>query len=111
MGSHRVVVVTRTKNRPILLQRCIRSVLEQSYTDWLHVIVNDGGDPISVQGLVSLSSSEYRGRVRLIHKPQSLGMQNASNVAITATESEFIVIHDDDDSWASDFSGGLYGSS
>ena len=103
MGSHRVVVVTRTKNRPILLQRCIRSVLEQSYTDWLHVIVNDGGDPISVQGLVSLSSSEYRGRVRLIHRPQSLGMQNASNAAITATESEFIVIHDDDDSWAPTF--------
>ena len=103
MGRPRVVVVTRTKNRPILLQRCIRSVLRQSYTDWLHVIVNDGGDPLSLQALVALSASEYRGRVRLIHHPESLGMQNASNAAIQATDSDFLVIHDDDDSWAPTF--------
>ena len=103
MHSQRVVIVTRTKNRPILLRRCIRSVLQQSYTDWLHVIVNDGGDPTSLHAIVSLFSEEYRGRLRLIHNPHSIGMQDASNIAIKATDSEFLVVHDDDDSWTATF--------
>ena len=54
--ASRVVVVTRTKDRPVLLRRAMESVLSQSFQDWVHVVVNDGGDPVPVDWL----AAEYR---------------------------------------------------
>lgn len=94
-----VLVVTRTKDRPVLLRRAMESVLGQTRGDWIHAIVNDGGDPVPVDLLAAELEGRYRGRLRVFHHPTPLGMQNASNVAIRATDSEYVTIHDDDDSW------------
>jgi glycosyltransferase involved in cell wall biosynthesis len=103
MSFKRVTIITRTKNRTVLLRRAIESILSQSYSDWLHVIVNDGGDPAPVDELVNSFKGVYQGRLKVIHNAQSLGMEAASNVGIRASSSEFIAIHDDDDSWQSAF--------
>lgn len=99
----RVAIITRTKNRTILLQRAIDSVLGQSMQDWIHVIVNDGGDPAEVEAVVRSKAEAYRGRLHLIHNPHSVGMEAASNIGIGASHSDYIVIHDDDDSWDAAF--------
>ncbi len=99
----RVTVITRTKDRPLLLRRCVESVLAQSFADWLHVIVNDGGNPHVIALLVAEHAARYAGRVELIHHPESLGMQNASNRGLQAAAGPYVVIHDDDDSWERDF--------
>ena len=101
--ASRVVVVTRTKNRPVLLRRAMESVLSQGFENWTHVVVNDGGDPVPVDLLAVEYAARYRGRLKVIHHAKSLGMQNASNSALRATESEFATIHDDDDSWETTF--------
>jgi glycosyltransferase involved in cell wall biosynthesis len=103
MNQARVAVITRTKNRTILLKRAIRSVLDQGYEDWTHVIVNDGGDADEVHRVLAPSLDEYKGRVTVIDNPASVGMEAASNIGIRACSSEFIVIHDDDDSWERGF--------
>jgi len=103
MNRARVAVVTRTKNRAILLERAIHSVLEQKFHDWTHVIVNDGGDAEEVQRVLAPNLDAYRGRVVVINNPASVGMEAASNIGIRACTSEFVVIHDDDDSWEPDF--------
>jgi len=94
-----VAVITRTKNRTLLLRRAIESVLGQSHADWQHVIVNDGGDALDVDKLVSEYSERYKGRLKVVHNSESVGMEAASNIGITASSSEYVVIHDDDDSW------------
>ena len=99
----RVAVITRTKDRPVMLERCAESVLGQTYKNWVHVIVNDGGNPTTVELTLAPFRDKYAGRLRVIHNPQSVGMQNASNIGIKATDSEFLVIHDDDDTWYPDF--------
>ncbi len=99
----RVTVITRTKDRPLLLGRCVRSVLAQTFPDWLHVIVNDGGNPQLLHGLVAEHAAAYAGRVEVIDCASCQGMQNASNRGLEAAAGEFVVIHDDDDSWESDF--------
>jgi glycosyltransferase involved in cell wall biosynthesis len=86
-----------------MLKRAVESLLKQSFEDWLHVIVNDGGDPAILDSVVSDRLGAYRGRVKIINNGASLGMQNASNCAIQETESEYLAIHDDDDSWAPSF--------
>ncbi|MCC5840351.1 MAG: glycosyltransferase [Opitutales bacterium] len=96
-------VVTRTKDRPLFLERAIRSVLGQTHAHWEHVIVNDGGDPAAVDLLVASFAEAYAGRVRVVHHERSRGMQHASNAGLAASESRYCVIHDDDDSWAPDF--------
>ncbi len=100
---NRVVVVTRTRDRSVLLRRAIESVLGQGFENWVHVVVNDGGDPVPVDWLAAEYAARYRGRLKVIHHAKSLGMQNASNAALRATESEFATIHDDDDSWEPTF--------
>jgi FMN phosphatase YigB (HAD superfamily) len=99
----RVAIVTRTRNRPLMLPRCLESVLGQSCSDWLHLIVNDGGDAAALEHLLEPYRARYAGRLKVLHHATGEGMQQASNRGIRESESEFIVIHDDDDSWEPDF--------
>ena len=96
----KIAIITRTKNRPLLLKRAIKSVLAQTYRDFLHVVVNDGGDKSELERLINNYKNIYEGRLLLIHNDKSLGMEAASNVGIKASNSTYVVIHDDDDSWS-----------
>lgn len=98
-----VAIITRTKNRPVLLRRAVESVLNQTYGDWLHVVVNDGGDKDEVNALLKDYEKRYDNRLKVIHNPKSLGMEAASNKGLSASDSTYVVIHDDDDSWHPDF--------
>jgi glycosyltransferase involved in cell wall biosynthesis len=98
----KVCVITRTRNRPALLKRAIESVLAQTMPDWQHVIINDGGDVKELDALCGRFKKAYAGRLLVMHE-EHRGMQQASNTAIESTESVYIAIHDDDDSWHPDF--------
>ena len=94
----RIAVITRTKNRPLLLKRCLRSVFDQSYDDYVHVIVNDGGTPALVEEAIDTTLSDRR-KVQVIHHAQSRGIGDAANSGVNASDSERIVLLDDDDTW------------
>lgn len=98
MKKAKVAIITRTKDRPILLERAIKSVCSQTFRDWVMVIVNDGGNPTEVNQLVEKYSEWLQGRIEVIHHENSYGMEAASNRGIKAVDSEYILIHDDDDS-------------
>jgi glycosyltransferase involved in cell wall biosynthesis len=98
----RVAVVTRTKDRPLLLVRALESVAAQQFRDFVWVVVNDGGGTLPVDMAVEHARSRGIDAVA-VHNPISLGMEAASNAGIAAVHSEFIVLHDDDDTWEVDF--------
>lgn len=98
-----VAVITRTKNRPILLRRAIESIANQTYKDLILVIVNDGGTKKPVDDLVKKYSKQLKDRVKVIHNPKSLGMEGASNKGIKSVDSKYVIIHDDDDALHPDF--------
>ena len=100
-----VGVVTRTKDRQVLLRRAIESVVNQSYPHWLQIIVNDGGDPGPVDSLLDHYRECAAGRIRVIHNERSLGMEAASNIGIQALRDsvDYLAIHDDDDAWSPEF--------
>ena len=99
MAFGRVAVIMRTKDRPLLLMRAIDSVINQTFSDWVLIVVNDGGNPAPVRQLLDERRAALEGRFMLINNPTSTGMENASNAGIANSASEFVVIHDDDDSW------------
>lgn len=98
-----VTIVTRTKDRAILLERALVDIAAQTYTDFELVIVNDGGDPEEVDKLLEKHATSLQSRARVIHNPESRGMEHASNQAIESSTGRFICIHDDDDTWAPTF--------
>lgn len=98
----RVAVITRTKDRPILLARAAQSVGNQTYTNYIWVVVNDGGDPEPVFDVIGQSDVPSH-QIIVCNNIRSLGMEAASNIGIKASSSEYVVIHDDDDSWHPEF--------
>ncbi|MSS00023.1 glycosyltransferase family 2 protein [Arthrobacter sp. BL-252-APC-1A] len=101
-GAAGVAIITRTKNRPVLLRRAVADVLAQQYTDWHLVVVNDGGDAAEVDRIIA-EAPGLEGRVTVLHHAASAGMEAASNAGIAASDSEFLAIHDDDDTWHPEF--------
>jgi glycosyltransferase involved in cell wall biosynthesis len=98
-----VGVIMRTKNRPLLLNRAIQSVCSQTLSDWELAIVNDGGAPGPVDALVESLPEETRKKLSVIHNPESVGMEAASNIGLHALKSKYAMVHDDDDALHPEF--------
>jgi glycosyltransferase involved in cell wall biosynthesis len=97
-----VAVVVRTVKRPLFLRRALSSIGEQSLQDYVCVVVCDGGDFPAVASECARSPIDP-SRLIVIDNKTSRGMEAASNLGIARVTSEFIAIHDDDDSWEPDF--------
>ncbi|MFE5409126.1 glycosyltransferase family 2 protein [Microbacterium sp. NPDC056569] len=98
-----VAVVVRTKDRPRMLRRALASITAQTFPSWEAVIVNDGGDPATVDEVVSELPAEHRDRISVLHNPSATGRWPAANAGMQATSAPYLVLHDDDDSWHPDF--------
>lgn len=90
----------RTYERPVLLARAIASVQNQTFSDWELIIVNNGGDPAGVENVVSVArTTTGTSTITVMHLPDRVGMEEASNQGLRASTSQYFAIHDDDDSW------------
>lgn len=93
-----VAVVTRTRDRPVTLARVLRSLQQQTFKDFIWVVVNDGGELQPVEETVARARASGVAAV-LVHHPQSKGRAAAANAGVAAADSRYIVWLDDDDSW------------
>lgn len=94
----------RTKDRPQFLARAVDDVLAQELGAWHLVVVNDGGDPTVVREVLEQRRETLAGRADVIDMPDGGGaMEAAANAGVRQSDEEFVVIHDDDDTWAPDF--------
>ncbi len=100
----RVAIITRTVNRPIMLDRMIRSLLAQTFADW-HLVLVNSGDAQTVDDV--LKHHGLADSARITHLPYTNptpGMRGSPlNAGINALHSEFITVLDDDDTWAPSF--------
>lgn len=95
----RVGVVVRTKNRPWFLRRALQDIAAQTFSDWRIHIVNDGGDAGPVHEAIAALPAHLRHRVAATDNPRATGRSAAANAGIRALDTEFVVLHDDDDLW------------
>lgn len=98
-----VSIITRTKNRTLLLQRAIESVLSQSFEDWEQIVVNDGGDSIEINELVQRNKERLKNRLRVIENHRSPGRWGAANAGLLAARGRYFILLDDDDTWVPNF--------
>ena len=94
-----VSVIVRTKDRPALLKRALRSIAGQTYRSVEVVLVNDGGcdlDRKELQGILGKVSLNY------IRLKENTGRAHAGNVGLAKAKGEYIGFLDDDDEFYPD---------
>lgn len=101
--SPRVTVVTRTRNRLLMLKRAVQSVGAQSFQDLELVIVNDAGSTEPVESALASAPEWLRERTRVVTNETSHGREAALEDGLAVSSCEFFAIHDDDDSWEPGF--------
>ena len=95
MSKKLVSVVIPTYNRGMLIERSVRSVLDQSYPN-LELIVADDGSTDNTEAVVRGIGDE---RLRYIKIEKNGGACAARNRGIAAARGEFIAFQDSDDLW------------
>ncbi len=93
-------------NRSLFLKRVLVSVAAQDFGDYLHIVVNDGGDRDQVSDCIRTLPEESRSKVVQLDNPISLGREGAVNPGFEhalQVRSEYTVVLDDDDTWAPTF--------
>ncbi|WP_159502280.1 glycosyltransferase family 2 protein [Microbacterium sp. 18062] len=95
----KVSIVMRTKDRPDFLRRALRSISSQMFSAWEAVVVNDGGNPDTVDQIVQELAADVRTRLTVRHHDTSRGRWQSANAGVLATSAPFLVLHDDDDTW------------
>ena len=103
MAEPSVVIITRTRNRPVALDRTLRNILEQRFADWQLVLVCDAGDPRAIEKVVEPYREALGDRYLFLHRERSEGQAAANNFAIANSRSRYLALHDDDDTWHPEF--------
>ncbi|MGG1617641.1 glycosyltransferase [Paenibacillus sp. NRS-1782] len=99
----KVAIIMRTKNRPILLKRAVQSVMNQTYGNWEIQLINNGGDIKQLQHLLKQYSSDLLRKIKVSHTKKDLYMEVATNIGLANSQTEFVTLLDDDDTWSPDF--------
>lgn len=101
--SAKVSIVVRTKDRPLLLERALGSVLAQTMTDLEAIVVNDGGDGVVVRELVQRLTGGSDARIAVVDNDGRPGRAGALDAGVERATGTYFAIHDDDDAWHPEF--------
>lgn len=88
-----ISVVTPVYNSAPYLRETIQSVLDQSFSDFEFILVDDGSTDNSVEIILSFNDS----RIILLRNAQNSGIVTTRNVAISAARGKYIAVLDSDD--------------
>jgi len=90
----KVSVITTVFNGQNFIDRSIKSILGQNYSDFEWVVVDDGSSDDTVSSFRSKLGNDPRVR---IFEPGRIGRSNALNFAVQKSRGEYIANHDIDD--------------
>ena len=91
-----ISIIVPIYNAEKYIKECILSVINQSFTDWELLLINDGSTDLS--GKIC---DEYAGkdsRVRVFHKENG-GVSSARNLGLDNAKGKYVIFVDADDYW------------
>lgn len=97
-------IIIATYKRPYLLERALRSVVNQGFRDFECVVVDDAGDPATIQIIEHFKDE----RIVLVQHADHKGAAAAYNSGIKASCGKLISILDDDDEFFPSFLEKMY---
>lgn len=90
-----ISVIVATYNGKDFIERCINSVLSQTFSDFELIIVDDASD----DGTWELLNDRYgnNGQIKLIRHEYNQGVSGARNTGLRAASGEYVALVDHDD--------------
>lgn len=88
------------------LEKCVDSLLRQTFTDYVITLVDDGS-PDRCPEICDRYQAQYPERVRVIHKENG-GLSDARNAGVARSDAVFVVFVDSDDYVSETFLEDLY---
>lgn len=88
-----ISVVMSVHNGEKYLLKAVQSILNQSYSDFEFIIINDGSTDNTARILASFEDR----RIKLIHNRENIGLTTSLNKGIALAQGEFIARQDADD--------------
>jgi cellulose synthase/poly-beta-1,6-N-acetylglucosamine synthase-like glycosyltransferase len=90
-----VDVIIPTYNRASLLRNVITSVLNQSFTDFTIIVVDDGSSNNNKAVLESFQDK----RIKYVRNEVNMGEGRARNIGVSNSTADYVAFLDDDDEW------------
>ncbi|MGC4097217.1 MAG: glycosyltransferase family A protein [Nitrospira sp.] len=97
MPVPRVSVIIPTWNRESFVVKAIDSVLDQSFTDFEVIVIDDGSTDDTRRDL-----QKYINSIRYIYQ-ENAGVSAARNAGIRLAQGEWVAFLDSDDEWTKDY--------
>ena len=94
-STPKVSVVMTTYNRAHTLPQAIQSIIDQTFTDWELIIVDDGSSDTTPQIVRQYASGDPR--IRYHRHRTNQGAARARNTGFQKAKGAYIALHDDDD--------------
>ncbi|NHO32011.1 glycosyltransferase [Acetobacter fallax] len=98
-----VAVIMCPYGASTLLPRALGSVLLQKCTRWHLYLVNNGGDREALEDMLRLYRPVFGHRLSVINSDERLLPGEAAGRALGFVQEEFIVLHDDNETWDVNF--------
>lgn len=104
-GNRKISIIVPVYNVEKYIEKCITSVLSQTYIDWELLLINDGS--IDMSGKICNIWSERDNRIKVIHQ-NNAGAATARNRGIEHATGKYIMFIDGDDYIESQMLENLY---
>ena len=88
-----ISIITRTYNRANVIERAINSILNQDYTDFEIIVVNDG----STDNTLEIIAKYNDPRIHVINHAQNTGMAAAFHTGLDNIRGDWFTLLDSDD--------------
>jgi len=93
----KISIITVTYNRAHLVERSIKSILEQTYNNWELILVDNGSTDNTREVLEKYKSEAYKDKIRIFHLKENRKFAGGTNFGLDNIQGEWFTLHDDDD--------------
>ncbi|PCK08399.1 MAG: hypothetical protein COA42_09400 [Alteromonadaceae bacterium] len=91
-------LIIPTKNRPEMLDRALKSAVNQGFSGLEIIVINDGST-VSYEAI----EKSHKGHATFLHNLESQGVSAARNRGVQQAQGEWLLFLDDDDEFSSDY--------
>ncbi len=98
MLSPVISIITTAYNANMYIEECLYSIYQQNFTNFEHIIVNDGSTDDTYDKILSFKENYRINNIVLINSTK-VGRAMALNIGIKNAKSDIICIIDSDDLW------------
>jgi len=99
----KISIITASYNYEKYIKETIESVLNQTYSDWELIIVDDGSSDNSLEVIKSFVNKDNRIKLFAHENNQNKGLKETILLGIKKSESEWIAFLESDDLWREDY--------